>query len=172
MRWGSTPGPPPPSCSPDSALPTGTWLISARCFPLAPGKPRTHQTRRCHPNAVPYTGTPARLRGCRWELSQASAAAHGQRGAPLQPRCCNPRGCHRVRAGIPASRCSSGQPRAGAGGIFPVRVSSRACRQVLYLKLWQTLASGCPPSRGVTTLQSPSHRYCLLPSLFEGHKKK
>lgn len=156
-----SPRPPPPSRSPGLALPTGMQLNCAGCFPPAPGKACTHQTHRCHPNAVPYTSTPPWLRGLP-SGAEPSLQMHGS----------NPGGCHRVRAGVPASRCSPGQPRAGAGGIFPVRVSSRAHGQVLYLKLRQTMARGCPPSHGVSTLQSPSHGYCLLPLLFWGHKKK
>lgn len=53
-----------------------------------------------------------------------------------------------------------------------MRVSSGAHGQVLYLKLRRTIARGCPPPRGVSTPQSPSHSYCPLPSLFGGHRKK
>ena len=108
---------------------------------------------------------------CWWEPSQALATARGQKSAPLQPHCFNPYGCHQERVGVPASRCSSGQPRAGAGGIFLVCVSSRAHRQALYLKLWQTIVRGCLLLHDVSTLQSPSHRYYLLPSFCGGLKR-
>lgn len=69
------------------------------------------------------------------------------------------------------SHCSSGHPRAGAGRILPVRVSSRAQRQVLYLKRRPTITRGCPPLHGVTTLQSPRPTGTAFSPCFWGHKK-
>lgn len=122
-----TSGPPPPSCSPNLAcllgqglsLPSVSLQLLANPTPTRP----TAATQMLSPTLAPRPN----CRDCRRELSQALAAACGQHGAPLQPHCSNPHRCHRVRAGVPASRCSPGQPRAGVGGIFLVRVSSRAC---------------------------------------------